>query len=489
METRIRNTTLRSLVMEAEEAASFVSSGMTIAVGGYTSCGYPKATIKALTDRKIQGEDLVLNVISGANNGFVDTMLAEQEIIRYRAPMIESKVLAGQVNKGQVQYCEQQMSKMANLLRTESFGHIDVAIVEALAVAEDGSLIPTNAIGFMPELIRMADKVIVEVNTAMPMEMEGMHDVFLDDGPVPLLNCAQRIGQKTVPCPPEKIAGIVCSDLLDEVAELAPVKPAQKAVSDNLINFLELEMKKQGRTELPPIQTGFGNLAAEIVTGIGQSSFKDLEFFGGVSQEANIRLVKEGKVRAITCGSIKCSAPVIDWLRNDEKVREKVILRNAAITNRSEIIARLAPITLTSGIEMDIYGNINSSHISGSRVVNGLGGGAGFAENAGLSVMMIVSENKGGAISTIVPMVTHQDISEHDIDVVVTEHGVADLRGLGDVQRAEAIIENCSGLYKEQLRDYLHRAQESVGGHHPVLLDEAFSWHLALKEQGTMLKT
>lgn len=489
MKERIRNSALRDRILSPQEAARLIESGMTIAVGGYTSCGYPKAVIHALAERKLQGEDLVLDVVSGANNGFVDTMLAEPGIIRRRAPMIESKTLAGQVNKGLVHYCEQQMNKMPGLLRREAFGHISVAVVEALAVEEDGSLIPTNAIGFLPNLIAMADKVIVELNSTVPEEMEGMHDVYLPDGgPNPIRSAGEHIGRKTVPCPPEKIAAIVFCDEKDEVADLAPVKPAQKAVSDNLLNFLELEMKRQGRTSLPPIQTGFGNLAAEIVSGLGNSTFRDLEFFGGVAQEANIRLLKEGKARTVSCGSVKMSENVREWIRTDPAVREGLILRNGEVTNSSEVIARLGPITLTSGIEMDIYGNVNSSHISGSRVVNGLGGGANFAENGSLSVMMIVSENKGGAISTIVPMVSHQDISEHDIDVVVTEHGVADLRGLDDVERAEAIIKNCTGLYQEQLMDYLMRAKEKTGGHHPILLDEALSWHIALKEQGTMLK-
>ena len=134
---------------------------------------------------------------------------------------------------------------------------------------------------------------------------------------------------------------------------------------------------------------------------------------------------------------------------------------------------------------MDIYGNVNSSHISGSRVVNGLGGGANFAENAGLSVLMLASEGKQGAISTIVPMVSHQDICEHDIDVVITEHGIADLRGKTDIERARTIIENCSGSYKDQLRSYFNRAA-AAGGHHPILLREALSWHTALAENGTM---
>lgn len=489
MEERIRNTLLRDRIMSSEEACRIIESGMTVAVGGYTSCGYPKAVLRALAARKLQGEELVLDIVSGSNNGFVDTMLAEPGIIRRRAPMIESKVLAGQVNKGQVLYCEQQMNRMPRYLKNETFGHLSVAVVEALAVEKDGSIIPTNAVGFLPDLIAMSDRVIVEINSTVPVQMEGLHDIFLPEGrPIPLQSAGERIGTHTVPCPPEKIAAIVFCAEADEVAELAPVKPAQKAISDNLLNFLELEMKRQGRTRLPPIQTGFGNLAAEIVNGLGSSSFRDLEFFGGVAQEANIRLLKEGRARTVSCGSVKMTNTVRRWIREDTELRGSLVIRNGAVTNSSEVIARLGPVTLTSGIEMDIYGNINSSHIAGSRVVNGLGGGANFAQNGSLSVMMIVSENKAGAISTIVPMVSHQDISEHDVDVVVTEHGVADLRGKSDVERAEAIIENCAGLYREQLRDYLQRAREKTGGHHPILLDEALSWHIALKEKGTMLK-
>lgn len=475
--------------MAAAEAAQIIKNGMTVAVGGYTSCGYPKVIINELVKRKESGEELLLNVVSGSNNGFVDTPLAEAGVLSRRSPMIESKALSALVNKGTVAYCEQQMNKLPHLLRTDAFGHIDVAVVEAICIREDGSFVPTSSVGMVPNLIDAADRVIIEINTSMPAELEGMHDVYRANGkPIPLTSCGQRIGASSVECPAEKLAAIVFSDIPDTVAALSPVKPEQIAIADNLLNFLELEMKRQGRTQLPPIQTGFGNLAAEIVNGLGRSNFNDIEFFAGVAQEANINLVASGKAKAISCGSVKMTPGVVDLIRNNPAAREKIVIRNGEITNSSEVISRLAPITLNSGIELDIYGNVNSSHISGSKVVNGLGGGANFAENAGLSVMMIVSENKGGAISTIVPMVSHQDISEHDIDVVVTEHGVADLRGKSDVERAREIINNCSGLYKEQLTDYLDRAIATTGGHHPILLNEGLSWHVSLKEYGTMLK-
>ncbi len=487
MESRIRSAGLRSLVKQAAEASEVIKNGMTVAVGGYTSCGYPKAVIRALAERANSGEQLRLSVVSGSNNGVVDTILAEASIVARRAPMIESKVIAGQINKGSVSYCEQQMNKMPHLLRAEAFGHIDVAVVEAVAVNSDGSFVPSSSVGFVPLLVQLADKVIIEVNAAMPGQLEGMHDIYMPDGgPIPIVSAGQRIGAASVPCDIRKISAIVMSDEPDEVAALAPVKPEQAAIADNLFNFLELEMKRRGIKQLPPVQTGFGNLAAEIVNALGRSNFSDISFFGGVAQEANIKLAASGKAKAVSCGSVKMSSEVKRLIEENEDVRRRVVIRNGEITNNSEVIARLAPITLTSGIEMDIYGNVNSSHISGSKIVNGLGGGANFAANAGLSVMMIVSTGKGGAISTIVPMVSHQDISEHDIDVVVTENGVADLRGKSDVERAREIIENCAGAYKDQLRSYLERAV-AAGGHHPVLLDEALSWHIRLKQTGSMM--
>lgn len=487
MESRIRCSALRGRVMTAAEAAQTITNGMTLAVGGYTTCGYPKVIINELAKRKNAGEDLTLNVFSASNNGVIDTVLAEAGIIRRRSPMIESKALAALVNQGRVAYCEQQMNRLPRLLRTGAFGHIDVAVIEALNIREDGSIVPTASVGGVPNLIEAADRVIIEINTAMPDELEGMHDIYIPDGgPIPLTSCAQRIGRDSVACPVEKIAAIVFSDIPDQVSPLAPAKPEQLRLADHLFNFLELEMKRLGRTQLPPVQTGFGNLASEIVYGLGRSNFHDIAFFGGVAQEANIALVASGKARAVSCGSVKMTPGVETLLRTSPEAREKIVIRNMEVTNSSEVISRLAPITLTSGIEMDIYGNVNSSHITGSKVVNGLGGGANFAENAGLSVMMVVSESKGGAISAIVPMVSHQDISEHDIDIVVTEHGVADLRGKSDVERAREIIENCTGLYQEQLRSYLERAIETTGGHHPILLDEALSWHKRLKETGTM---
>src|SRR5690625_5970183 len=76
-------------------------------------------------------------------------------------------------------------------------------------------------------------------------------------------------------------------------------------------------------------------------------------------------------------------------------------------------------------------------------MMNGIGGSGDFARNARLAIFVTKSLAKGGDISSIVPFVTHVDHTEHDVDVIVTEQGYADIRGLAPVQRAEKIIENC----------------------------------------------
>jgi succinyl-CoA:acetate CoA-transferase len=81
-------------------------------------------------------------------------------------------------------------------------------------------------------------------------------------------------------------------------------------------------------------------------------------------------------------------------------------------------------------IEADIYGNVNSTYVAGIRVTNGIGGSGDFARNGYLSVFMSPSIAKVGVISGIVPMVSHVDHTEHDTMVIVTEQGLADLRGL-----------------------------------------------------------
>lgn len=492
MENRIKCLELQKRKMTAAEAAAIIEKDMLVAFGGYTSSGYPKKIAQELVNRKNTEEDFTIRMLTGANTGSLDTILSEANIITWRAPMIESKTIAKQVNSGRVHYVEQQMNKMPRWIDNDVFGKIDVAVVEALYITEDGGIVPTSSVGMVPHFLEKAEKIIVEVNTAQPMALDGMHDIYLPERkqPIPLTDAAEKIGKPYMKVDINKIHAIIESDELDKAVSVGESKQQTLQITENLIRFLQAEVSHMPEGKLLPLQTGFGNLATEIARGLGKSDFEDLTFFCGGITEAILDLIAAGKVRAASTGSIQMTPKAVQLLEEQpELFRSKIILRNGDITNQAETIGRMGIIALTSGVEMDIYGNVNSSHIAGIQVVNGLGGGANFAQNAALSILLLHSENKGGAISTIVPMVSHQDICEHDIDVVITENGVADLRGKDDMQRAQSIIENCAGPhFKDVLQAYFDRAREEVGGHHPQLLAEAFSWHIRLKETGKMLE-
>lgn len=484
---------LQRLVVPAQQAASLITNGMLVAMSGYSAAGYPKAVVEELVVRKQSEPELTIDLLTAANAPWLDEQLGAAGLIGRRTPMCASRGLASRINSGSVRYVEQQMNRMPALLKSGSFGTIDIAVIEALGFDEEGNLIPTNSIGMNHLLMAQARRIIIEINSTQPQQLKELHDIFIpaappDARPLPLLHAGDRIGSKGLPIDRDKICAIVHTDIPEEGGPALRTTPASLTIADHLMNFLEIELRRTGGV-LPPLQTGFGTMAHTVAEAFGRSSFRDLQFFCGGIGEAVLELMYSGTAAVVSTGGFSINERVRYILEHTENLSDRLILRNGDLINNAEIIGRLGVIALNTGIEIDIYGNVNSSHIAGTRVVNGIGGGANFAQNAGLSVILLLSNAKSGAISNIVPMVSHQDICEHDVDIIISEHGTADLRGLDDGQRADAVIEHCTaGVYQQQLKEYLQRARKSSGGHHPQLPEEAFSWYRRLKEEGTMVE-
>mgnify|MGYP002660210580 FL=1 len=176
------------------------------------------------------------------------------------------------------------------------------------------------------------------------------------------------------------------------------------------------------------------------------------------------------------------------FFKDIEKYKKYMILRPQEISNSAEVIRRLGVIAMNTAVEVDIYGNVNSTHIAGTNMINGIGGSGDFARNAYLTIFYTPSVAKGGKISAVVPFCSHVDQPEHDVDVIITEQGVADLRGKSPRQRAKEIIEHCAHPdFRPMLRDYFQRADAKTNhAHTPHLLDEAFSFHQRYLETGSM---
>lgn len=492
---RIRNDQFKGKVVTAEEAASWIQDGMVLGVSGFTRAGDAKAIPMALVERS-KNEKFKVDVYTGASLGpEVDKYMAEAGLIRKRGPFQADPGIRNKINAGEITYVDAHLSHNAELVRQGIIGPIDYAIIEAAAITEDGLLIPTTSVGNSPIYAQYAKNIIIELNIGQPDSLEGIHDVYVpanqgEREPFPITSASDRMGSIGIKVDPEKVRGIVISDELDAPSLIVPPDEETAIMAGYLLDFLRDEIKAGRLTnKLAPLQSGVGSVANAVLDGFADSEFEDLEVYSEVLQDAVFNLIDAGKVKFASATSITLSEELQKKVYgNIEKYADKLMLRPQEISNHPEVIRRLGLISVNTALELDIYGNVNSTHVSGTRMMNGIGGSGDYARNARLGIFVTKSYAKGGKISSIVPMVSHVDHTEHDVDVIVTEQGVADLRGLAPKERVELIINNCAHPdYREQLWAYYDEALEKTGGHQtPHILEKALSWHVNLAKNGTM---
>ncbi|WP_144481298.1 acetyl-CoA hydrolase/transferase family protein [Cytobacillus oceanisediminis] len=492
---RIRDQRLKDKVVTPEQAASFIENGMTLGLSGFTRAGDVKAVPFALVNRVNEDENFKVNVYTGASLGSdVDKLFAEAGILGKRLPFQADPTMRRGINQGDFLFVDQHLSHTAELIRADVM-EVDVAILEAVAISEDGMVIPTTSIGNSMAFAQNAKSIIIEINTAQTTELEGLHDLYEpgkqgERQPIPLTKPDDRIGTIGIPVDVDKIKGIVFTNQLDSPSTIVPPDEETVVMAQHLIEFLRKEVQSGRLTEnLAPLQSGIGSVANAVLHGMLDSEFENLEVYSEVLQDAVFDLIDAGKVKFASCCSITLSEGKMQQVfSNFEKYREKLMMRPQEISNHPEIIRRLGLISINTALELDIYGNVNSTHVLGTKMMNGIGGSGDFARNARLAIFVTKSIAKGGNISSIVPFVSHVDHTEHDVDVIVTEQGYADLRGLAPRERVQLIIENCAHpMYREQLRAYYQEALQR-GGQTPHVLEKALSWHTNFASKGTMLE-
>lgn len=491
----IRNRELENRVCSADQAAALIRNGMTIVTSGFTPSGYPKVVPEALARRVENGEEIQITLITGASVGEqLDENLAKHGIIKRRFPYQTDTVVRNEINRGIIAFKDPHLSDLAQALDTDVYGKIDLAIVEALAIEHDGSIIPTTSVGVMPSGLRNAEAVIVEINKSQAAKLEGMHDIYTIEPlpnrkPIPLTNVFDRIGTTSIPCDPSKIIAIVFSDQPDNLRPLNPPDLVSQAISQHIIELLSREVEL-GRMpqNLFPIQSGVGSVANAVLSGLKKSGFSHLNCYSEVIQDSMLDLIRSGVVDYVSGTAFSVSkARSFELYENLDFYREHCVLRPMNITNHPEIIRRLGVISINTAIELDIYGHVNSTNVMGSRIMNGIGGSGDFTRNAHLSIFTTPSVAKGGDISSIVPMVSHVDHTEHDVDIIVTEWGLADLRGLSPRERAAQIIRRCAHpSYRGALLDYFNESKVGGAQHEPHMLDQALSWHQRFINTGSM---
>ena len=490
---RIRLPALMDKVVSSHQAAALFRDGMTVGMSGFTRAGDAKAIPLALVERARQAP-LNLTLITGASLGNdSDGLMANAGVVARRMPFQSDAALRRKINTGEVMFIDQHLSDTAELLRSGSLAPIDIAVIEAVAIREDGSIVPTMSVGNSASFAQQARQVIVEINLNAPLELEGLHDIYLPQArprrePLPLVSPWDRIGSSSIPVDPARIAAIVFTDSPDSPSNVLPPDAQTDAIARHVVAFLEREVEA-GRmdSDLLPLQAGIGTIANAVLHGLTQSSFRNLTMYSEVLQDSALELLDSGHLAMASASSITLSAAAHErFLANIEQYRKRIVLRPQEISNHPELVRRLGVIALNTALEFDLYGNVNSTHVGGTHMMNGIGGSGDFARNGQLAIFVSKSVAKDGAISSVVPMVSHVDHTEHDVDVLVTEWGLADLRGLAPRERAPLIIEHCAHpSYRQQLWAYYEEALRG-GGQTPHVLEKAFAWHTRYSMEGTM---
>ncbi|HAL37596.1 MAG TPA: propionyl-CoA--succinate CoA transferase, partial [Polaromonas sp.] len=444
------------------------------------------------------GEAFRIGLWTGASTApELDGALAKVHGIEMRLPYQSDPTVRQQINAGQMQYTDIHLSHVAQLAWFGFLGHLDVAVVEVAGILPDGRLIPSSSVGNNKTWLDQADKIILEVNSLQNAGLEGMHDIYYGTRlpphrlPIPLVNPGDRIGEPYLTCDLSKVVAVVQTSQPDRNSAFAAPDGTSQRIAGHLIEFLQHEVK-HGRlpADLLPLQSGVGNIANAVLAGLNDGPFNNLTAYTEVLQDGMLDMLRSGKLSMASATALSLSPEALaDFNENIDFYSKRIVLRSQEISNHPQVVRRLGVIAMNAMIEADLYGNVNSTHIMGSSIMNGIGGSGDFARNAYLSFFMTPSVAKDGAISCIVPMVSHVDHTEHDVEVIVTEQGLADLRGLSPTQRARLIIEKCAHPdYRPALLDYFERAQRDAPGKHtPHLLGEALSWHARYVETGHML--
>jgi succinyl-CoA:acetate CoA-transferase len=499
--SRIQHSDLRRRIVPAEAAAALIPPGGTVGMSGFTGSGYPKevplALARRITEANAAGTGFRINVWTGASTApELDGALASVDGIELRLPYQSDPVSREKINAGTMDYIDVHLSHVAQMVWEGFLGHLDIALVEVSGITAEGELIPSSSVGNNKTWIDRADAVILEVNAWQSEALEGMHDIYYgtalppDRRPIPLTRPGERIGVPHLRCSPDKVVAVVETDAPDRNTAFKEPDDASVRIAGHIIEFLEHEVRR-GRipAHLLPLQSGVGNVANAVLAELGNSPFENLTAYTEVIQDGMLSLLRSGRMTVASATAFSLSpeeAAHVNEVARD--YHDRIVLRPQEMSNHPELIRRLGVLAMNGAIEADIYGNINSTHLMGSRIQNGIGGSGDFARNAYVSFFVTPSTAKDGAISSIVPMVSHVDHTEHDVHVVVTEQGLADLRGLAPRRRARVLIDNCAHPdYRPLLEDYFERAQQGAYGRHtPHLLHEALSWHERFLATGTM---
>ena len=310
--------------MSADDAAQVIEHNAMVAFSGFTPAGSPKALPAAIARRASElhqaQQPFQIRLLTGASIGAAaDDALSEADAISWRAPYQTSGSLRQKINQGQVRFVDLHLSEVAQMVNYGFFGDIDVAVIEASAIASDGRVWLTSGIGNAPTWLLRAKKVIIELNHYHNPRVAELADIVIPGAPprrnsVPIFHAMDRVGARYVQIDPTKIIAVVDTELPDGGNVLDNANPVCQQIADNVVTFL-LEEMARGRipAEFLPLQSGVGNINNAVMARLGENpDIPSFMMYSEVLQESVVHLLETGKITGASASSLTVSADSLD---------------------------------------------------------------------------------------------------------------------------------------------------------------------------------
>jgi len=311
-----------------------------------------------------------------------------------------------------------------------AYGHlrdrapVDLALVQVSPPGADGRCSLGVANDFTPAVLDKSAIIVAHVNARMP-RTTGAATLHLDDLDYVVEAECDLLGDDTALAPPWDVIGRYVADLIEDG---------------------------------DAVEVGVGRVQSVYDALSGK---RDITVHVGLIGDAVMRAARTGVIAerpdAITTGVAWGTRDLHEFAASDPRVRFAPVGWTHDITTLASVERFVA---VNSVIEVDLLGQANAEMIGG-RQVGAAGGLTDFMRGAraspgGRAIVALESTVKGGSVSRIVPALaadTSVSVARGDMEIVVTENGVADLRGKSVDARAEALIAIAAPAFRDELAE------------------------------------
>lgn len=412
---------MNSITNDMQAMIDVLNPGAVVYVAG--SCGEPKGLLTQISATPALKQLHYIQFPLGAINQFdLSSLTAEstQETF-FMSPFLQDGLKAGRVA-----FVPMHMRAVFDYLGRRP---IDVALLQA-ARDVDGELRFGPNVDFVESILANAKHVVIEESTQ-----------WLAPKGTPLVD--QSRVHAVIPIASEK-----------PVFPSGPTDPVSTKIGKQIAALI-----RDGDC----LQTGIGAVPAAILENL--QARNDLGFHGGLMDDGVMQLIRDGNLNGRAkqidkgkhiLGMALGSEAMLDWLAQDEAA-ENVVFRSANHTHDANVISQLDNfVSINSAVEIDLMGQVNAE-VAGSKQISGTGGSVDFMRAAkmsrgGRSIVAMTATARNGSVSRIVPSVKVVTALRTDVDLVVTEFGVAELKDESLASRAQRLIDIAHPDFRDELR-------------------------------------